>query len=77
MRDTPKGIVEELRFSAQLDAEELGDVVENMPQTEAADYIEHLSAALERIAQGEADPVHIAVDALDTVKWMRGGKPSF
>ncbi len=73
MRDTPQGIVEELRYAAEADARDIGVAVEDLLASSAADYIEHLSAALQRVADGESEPEAIARDALDPVKWMLGG----
>jgi hypothetical protein len=74
MRDTPEGIIEELRFIAMTDAVGLeGIEKEDLTAWEAADYIERLSKALERIRSGEADPARIAREALDVRLWMAGG----
>lgn len=70
MRDTPRGIVEELRAAAQMDAVVIGVEVAEIPGSEAADYIEYLRAALARIEAGEPDPVGIARAALDPMRWM-------
>lgn len=74
MRDTPRGIVEELREGAAADAAEMRLAKEQMPGWEAADYIDHLTEALSRIAEGEPSPEGIAKDALDPVKWMLSGE---
>lgn len=73
MRDTPQGIVEGLREDAEADAREIGVDQKEMPGWEAADYIDHLTEALRRIADGEVEPGAIAMDALDPVKWMLSG----
>lgn len=70
MRDTPRGIVEELRAAAQLDADELCVDLAELTQTQAADYIERLEAALRSIQAGATNPAEIARDALDPIKWM-------
>lgn len=70
MRDTPRGIVEELREGAAVDAREIGVAKEELPAWEAADYIGRLTTALERIAGGEAAPEAIARTALDPLKWL-------
>jgi hypothetical protein len=70
MRDTPEGIIEELRESAHLDAFDLELEKEELNAWEAADYIEYLTAALVRIRAGEADPVMIATEALDVRLWI-------
>jgi hypothetical protein len=73
MRDTPEGIIEELRFIAMTDAVGLeGIAKEDLAAWEAADYIERLSKALERIRGGEAEPAKIAREALDVGLWMGG-----
>lgn len=69
MRDTPRGIVEELRRAAGLEAVEIGVKVEDLTASEAADYIEHLDRALRRIEAGEADAREIARYALDPILW--------
>lgn len=70
MRDTPRGIVEELRRAARCEALDLGVKVEDITASEAADYIEHLQRALGRIEAGEPDPESIARRALDPTLWV-------
>lgn len=70
MRDTPKGIVEELREAARLDAVELAVPKEELTDWAAADHIDHLRSHLQRIAEGEENPKQIAAEALDPVLWM-------
>lgn len=70
MRDTPRGIVEELREIAAEEAGELGQDVAAMTSGQAADYIEHLEGALQRIRDGAPDPVGIARQALDPLGWI-------
>ena len=70
MRDTPRGIVEELRELAAEEAGEIGQDVGAMTAGQAADYIEHLEAALERIRAGDPDPVGVARRALDPLAWL-------
>lgn len=73
MRDTPEGIIEELREAARFEAHDLEVGKEELTAWEAADYIERLTKALERIRNGEADPVTIAREALDIRLWVEGG----
>lgn len=71
MRDTPAGIVEELRFWAKRDALEFDVDPVDTTTGGAADYIERLTAALERIRSGASDPEAVAREALDPSKWVR------
>ncbi len=70
MRDTPEGIVEELREAARLEAIELGVSEADLPGWQGADHIEHLRGQLKRIAEGEPEPVQIAAEALDPMLWV-------
>ena len=72
MRDTPEGIVEELRDTARVQAFELDVPKESLTEWEAADHIEHLRAHLGRIAAGEGPAQEIAAEALDTRLWLLG-----
>lgn len=72
MRDTPAGLIEELREAAHLDAIELGVDRAEMPAHQAADYIEHLRRALGRIEAGAPDPAAVAREALDVGRWLGG-----
>lgn len=72
MRDTPEGIVEELRDAAELQALELGVAKESLTGWEAADHIDHLRAQLGRIADGEEPAKEIAAEALDVKLWILG-----
>jgi hypothetical protein len=72
MRDTPAGIVEELREIARFEGFELETDATEMTAWDAADYIERLTKALERIKAGEANPVGIAREALDVHDWVLG-----
>ena len=72
MRDTPAGIVEELREIARFEAFELGEDVRETTAADSADYIERLTAALQQIRDGAPDPVSIAHAALDLADWLRG-----
>lgn len=74
MRDTPEGIVEELRLTARLEALELGIEPAEMTAAEAADHIEYLRAFLQRIADGETPAVGLAAEALDPMLWASSGK---
>lgn len=73
MRETPRGIVEELREAARLDAIELGVDHREMTGWEAADHIDHLRGHLQRIADGEGSATEIAAEALDPLLWMKSG----
>lgn len=73
MRDTPEGIVEELRLAARLEAVELGVEPSEMTASEAADHIEYLRAFLQRIAAGEAPAPAVAAEALDALLWANSG----
>lgn len=73
MRDTPEGIVEELRSAAREDAGELGVPTESLVQWEAAEHIDHLRRHLQRIADGEADAAQVAAEALDPKLWILSG----
>lgn len=73
MRDTPEGIVEELRDTARANAAELGVPKEGLTEWEAADHIDHLRGELRRIAEGEGSAREIAAEALDPKLWMLGG----
>lgn len=70
MRDTPTGIIEELREAARVLAAEIGVPMQDAAGWEAADYIEHLRAALARIKAGEEPASLIAEQALDAMAWM-------
>lgn len=70
MRDTPEGIVEELRETAEMQAVELGVPKENLTEWEAADHIDHLRTQLGRIAAGEEPAKVIAAEALDVKLWV-------
>lgn len=70
MRDTPEGIVEELRTSAKVEALELGVPKEELTAWEAAEHIDHLRGQLQRIAEGEEPAKAIAAEALDAKLWM-------
>jgi hypothetical protein len=72
MRDAPDQIIEELREMARFEALEFGEPKEESMTWSAADYIEHLTKALERIHAGETDPQTIAREALDKNKWIFG-----
>lgn len=73
MRDTPEGIVEELRDTARVQAVELGVSKEGLTEWEAAEHIDHLRTQLQRIADGEAPAQQIAAEALDPRLWMLDG----
>jgi hypothetical protein len=74
MRDTPEGIVEELRDGARVEALELGVPAEELTASQAADHIEHLRGHLQRIAAGEDEPARIAAEALDVKLWVLGAE---
>jgi hypothetical protein len=74
MRDTPQGIVEELRLQAAEDSEHLGEPVSKFVATEAADLIERYADALVRVEAGEEDPQMIARLALDVWSWQAGSQ---
>lgn len=74
MRDTPEGIVEELRQAARLEAVELDVAKEDLTAWEAADHIDHLRGHLQRIADGEPEPARVAAEALDARLWILGGE---
>ncbi|MDB5448313.1 MAG: hypothetical protein JWQ97_3630 [Phenylobacterium sp.] len=72
MRDTPEGIVEELRDSALVQALELDVPKESLTEWEAAEHIVHLRGQLQRIAEGETPAREIAAEALDPTLWALG-----
>jgi hypothetical protein len=72
MRDTPEGIVEELRDSAAVQALELDVPKESFTEWEAAEHIVHLRTQLQRIADGEEPAHEIAAEALDPMLWTLG-----
>lgn len=70
MRDTPEGIIEELREIARIKARELGVAAETLTEWEAADLVQHLSEHLRRISTGEMPAREIAAEALDVRLWL-------
>lgn len=75
MRDEPSDIVEQLRHWAEFESIEYGEPKEACAGWDAADYVEWLTAALERIEAGESDPRAIARGALDANRWVRSLMP--
>lgn len=75
MRHWPKDIVEDLRLTAEMDAIELGEPKTDILEYDAADYIDHLRGALQRIADGDPKPAKVATEALDDRKWARANGP--
>ena len=70
MRDTPEGIIEELRRAAEGNAADLempGVTAEGMMEWEAADLLEEWLRALEAIGGGCDDPAKVARDLLDPI----------
>ena len=65
LKDTHQGIIESLRDQAEMNALEIGEDKEAMPEWDAADLIDELMAALREIADGAKDPADIARKALD------------
>lgn len=74
MRDTPEGIVEELRDAARVHSLELDIPKESLTEWAAADHIDHLRGHLRRILDGEEPAAQIAAEALDAKLWMFGGR---
>jgi len=65
LKDTHQGIIDDLRDQALTDALELGENPQSMPAWDAADLIEELMSALQKIADGAPDSQDIARRALD------------
>jgi len=68
MKNTHQGVIEDLRDQAEMNALELGEDKEAMPEWDAADLIEELMTALQSIADGATDAVGIARKALDPMQ---------
>lgn len=74
MRDTPQGILKELRKLAESESAELYEHPSHHPASEAAELIAQHIAYLEKI---NADPTNAqlyAREALDVVRWVNGGR---
>lgn|GEM_PF-1695407 len=65
LKDTHQGIIDDLRDIAHFNSAELGERPETMPEWDAADLIEELMSALQKIADGAPNPEEIARKALD------------